>query len=90
MTVSVLKQDPNTKRFKRTLIYLDTDTQYAKPQGNPLCQAAKRHLNNRYKVPELLRSSKRSLNSSDLFKGVMVVRGDESCLIAAQINELVI
>ena len=29
MTASVLKQDPNTKRFKRTLIYYDTDTQYA-------------------------------------------------------------
>ena len=24
MTASVLKQDPNTKRFKRTLIYFDT------------------------------------------------------------------
>ena len=28
MTASVLKQHPNTKRFKRTLIYYDTDTQY--------------------------------------------------------------
>jgi len=28
MTASVLKQDPNTKRFKRTLIYFDTHTQY--------------------------------------------------------------
>ena len=27
MTASVLKQDPNTKRFKRTLIHFDTDTQ---------------------------------------------------------------
>ena len=26
MTASVLKQDPNTKRFKRTLIYFNTDT----------------------------------------------------------------
>ena len=34
MTASVLEQDPNTKRFKRTLIYFDTDTQYA----NFLCQ----------------------------------------------------
>ena len=25
MTASVVKQDPNTKRFKRTLIYYDTD-----------------------------------------------------------------
>ena len=30
MTASVLKQDPSTKRFKRTLIYFDTDTQYSK------------------------------------------------------------
>ena len=28
MTASVLKQDPNTKRFKRMLIYFNTDTQY--------------------------------------------------------------
>ena len=39
--------DPNTKRFKRTLIYFDADTQYANFRGNPLCQATKRHLNNR-------------------------------------------
>ena len=30
MTASVLTQDPNTKRFKQTLIYFNTDTQYAK------------------------------------------------------------
>ena len=28
MTARILKQDPNTKRFRRTLIYYDTDTQY--------------------------------------------------------------
>ena len=29
MTASILKQDPNTqKKFKRTLIYFNTDTQY--------------------------------------------------------------
>ena len=28
MTASVLKQDPNIKRFKRTIIYFNTDTQY--------------------------------------------------------------
>ena len=28
-TASILKQDPNIKRFKRTLIYYDMDTQYA-------------------------------------------------------------
>ena len=44
MTASVLKQDPNTKSFKRTLIYFNTDTQYAhfreilfiKPQNDTL------------------------------------------------------
>ena len=30
ITASILKQDPNTKRFKRTLTYYVTDTQYAK------------------------------------------------------------
>ena len=29
MTATVLKQDPNIKRFKRTLTYFNTDTQYA-------------------------------------------------------------
>ena len=29
MTASILEQDPNTKRLKRTLIYFNTDTQYA-------------------------------------------------------------
>ena len=37
-------QDLNTKRFKRTLIYFNTDTQYANFRGNPLYQATKRHL----------------------------------------------
>ena len=40
MTASVLKQDSNTKRFKRTLIYFNTYTKYAN-------LARKRHLNNR-------------------------------------------
>ena len=44
MTASVLKQDPNAKRFKRTLISFNTDTQYAHFQGNPLYQATKQHL----------------------------------------------
>ena len=30
ITASILKQDPNTKRFKRTLTYYVTDTRYAK------------------------------------------------------------
>ena len=34
------------KRFKRTLIYYDADTQSANFRGNPLRQATKRHLNN--------------------------------------------
>ena len=37
MSASVLKQDPNTKRFKRTLIYFENDTQYKIFGGNPLC-----------------------------------------------------
>ena len=40
-------QDPNTKWFKRTLIYLDMDTQYPHFRGNFLYQATKRHLNNK-------------------------------------------
>ena len=31
-------------RFKRTLIYYDTDTQSSNFWGNPLCQTTKRHL----------------------------------------------
>ena len=34
----------NTKRFKRTLVYFDTNTQYAHFRGNALCQATKWHL----------------------------------------------
>ena len=47
MTASILKQDPNTERFKQMLIYFNTDTQYADFLGNPLYEATKRHLNNR-------------------------------------------
>ena len=36
MAASVLKQDPNTKRFKRTLIYFNTDTQYAHFRGTDI------------------------------------------------------
>ena len=50
MTASVIKQDPNTKRFKQRLIYFNTDTQYAHFRGNSLCEATKRHFNNRYTV----------------------------------------
>ena len=39
MTASVLKQDPNIKRFKRTFIYFNTDTQYVNFRRNPLYQA---------------------------------------------------
>ena len=38
------------ERFKRMLIYYDTDTQSANYGGNPLCQATKRHLNNSWMV----------------------------------------
>ena len=44
MTASILKQDPDTKRFKQTLVYFNMDTQYAyffempfiKPQNDTL------------------------------------------------------
>ena len=39
------QQYPTHKRFKRTLIYYDIDTQSANFWGNPLRQATKRHLN---------------------------------------------
>ena len=48
MTASVLKQNPNTKRFKQTLIYFNTGAQYANFRGHPLHQATKRHLNNKW------------------------------------------
>ena len=38
MTASILKQDPNTKWFKWTLIYFNTNAQYANLRGNPLYQ----------------------------------------------------
>ena len=37
----VVVLDPNTKRFKRTLIYYDTDTQYANFRGNLLSRSYK-------------------------------------------------
>ena len=37
----------NTERLKWTLIYFNTNTQYANFRGNPLYQSTKRHLNNR-------------------------------------------
>ena len=43
----LIVKDPNTERFKRTLIYFNTDTLYANFRGNLLCQATIRHLNNR-------------------------------------------
>ena len=45
--VVVVFVDPNTKRFKQTLISFDTATQYANIWGSPFYQATKRHLNNR-------------------------------------------
>ena len=39
ITASVLEQGPNTRSFKRTLIYFNTDTQHANFRGNPLYQA---------------------------------------------------
>ena len=42
---STVIQDPNTKRFKITLIYYDTDPQYVNFWGNPLHRATERHIN---------------------------------------------
>ena len=39
MTASILQQNSNPKRFKRTLIYFDADRQYVHFGGNLLCQA---------------------------------------------------
>ena len=50
MTASILKQDPNTERFKRMLIYFNTDTQYANIWGNPLYQTTKWHLKQQINV----------------------------------------
>ena len=41
------------KRFKRTLIYYDTDTQSANFWSNPLCQATKQHLTVKHKNEKL-------------------------------------
>ena len=38
MTASALKQDPNTKRFKRTIIYFDMDTQCVNFWGKGISQ----------------------------------------------------
>ena len=48
-------KDPNTKRFKRTLIYFNTDTQYANFRVSPHYQATKRH--NRFKEGEKSRQT---------------------------------
>ena len=40
MTAILLKQNPNTKRFKQTLICFDRDTQYAHFQGSCLFQSS--------------------------------------------------
>ena len=45
MTTSVLKQDPNTEKVQKNAV-CEEKTQRANFWGNPLCQAAKRHLNN--------------------------------------------
>ena len=40
-------EEIQTQRFRRMLIYFNTDTQYAHFGGNPLYQATEWHLNNR-------------------------------------------
>ena len=56
------------KRFKRTLIYYDTDTQSANVRGNPLCQATKRHL-----TVKRLKTMKNEMLNLSLFLGWVVV-----------------
>ena len=76
MTASVLKQDANIKKFKRTLIYFNTDTQYAHFRGNPLYQATKRHLNNKplkQQAPNKLQ--KLNQTKISLFLSVFIVFG---------------
>ena len=51
----ITKKVQTHKRFKRTLIYLDTNTQSANFRGNPLCQAQKKrrnYNNNNNKIEE--------------------------------------
>ena len=56
MDINLYKGKIQTERFKRTLIYFDTDTQYANFWRNALCQATKRHLTDkRLKITSLLR-----------------------------------
>ena len=44
MTVSVLKQDPNTQKIQKNVYLLWQDTQLANFQGNLCHQATKQHL----------------------------------------------
>ena len=46
MTASILKQDPNTQKAEKNVIYFDK-TQHANFLGNPLYQATKQYLSNR-------------------------------------------
>ena len=73
MTASVLKQDPNTKRFKRTRIYFDTDRQYANLRGNPLCQATKRTIQT---TDKLLKTMENEREKRILFRLIFV-----ACLV---------
>ena len=86
MTASVLKQDPNAKRFKRTLVYFNTDTQYANSRGNPLYQATKRHLNNRQ--TEKNDEKKKKKTYLVLFLVVVCVKGDfpKMCVLCVRVK----
>ena len=51
MTASVLKQDPNTEKVKKNVLYQDQTTP-ANFQGNPLCQVTKWHFKQQLKNDE--------------------------------------
>ena len=54
-------------RFKRTLIYLSTDTHYVDFRGNPLYQASKRHLTDKRSKP--MKSERKRLIKVQGFQG---------------------
>ena len=58
----ITKKVQTHKRFKRTLIYLDTNTHSANFRGNPLCQATEEGEATKNKIKQ--KSSKKKENKS--------------------------
>ena len=63
---SFLKQDPNTKMLKRTLIYLNTDT-LSKFSGKSPLPSPKRHLNTDKRLKTIKNEIKRKQDKSFSF-----------------------